>query len=69
MTTISGFDKWFNILLCRSDLNEESLENQPVSFRELVRIYLNNYNLFPLSLNTEVVMIAFWPISAYFLRY
>lgn len=31
-----GFDKWFNILLCRSDLNSESLDNQPVSFTELV---------------------------------
>jgi hypothetical protein len=34
----TGFDKWFNVLLCRSDLNAETLDNQPVSFADLVRI-------------------------------
>ncbi|KAK0394446.1 hypothetical protein QR680_000741 [Steinernema hermaphroditum] len=33
----TGIDKWFNLLLCRSDLANEKLDARPVSFTELFR--------------------------------
>uniref|UniRef100_A0A1I7YWD3 ABC transporter ATP-binding protein n=1 Tax=Steinernema glaseri TaxID=37863 RepID=A0A1I7YWD3_9BILA len=33
----TGIDKWFNLLLCRTDLAHEKLEAKPVSFTQLFR--------------------------------
>jgi hypothetical protein len=56
----TGIDKWFNIILCRSDLNNESLDNQPVSFVDLVSGFCTFTQIFYPSSNMVVHMTGFW---------
>lgn len=35
----TGFQKWINMLLCRGDLADETVEAPPVSFSQLVKNY------------------------------
>lgn len=41
-----GFVYWFNLLLCRGDLNKESYETKPVGFMELVSVKTSVLKIF-----------------------